>query len=69
MLPGLKNEQKVDLKDDKWTRKEKIVLLIALVSALAILVYSSIFVFTMIPTSKIMPSNELWNSTITFFTE
>ena len=69
MLPGLKNEQKVDLKDDKWTRKEKMVLLIALVSALAILVYSSIFVFTMIPTSKIMPSNELWNSTITFFTE
>ena len=69
MLAGLKTEQKVDLKDDKWTRKEKMVLLIALVSALAILVYSTIFVFTMIPTSKIMPSNELWNSTITFFTE
>jgi flagellar biosynthesis/type III secretory pathway M-ring protein FliF/YscJ len=55
MLAGLKTQKKVDLKDDKWTRKEKMVLLIALVSALAVLVYSTIFVFTMIPTSKIMP--------------
>jgi len=55
MLAGLKTQKQVDLKDDKWTRKEKMVLLIALVTALAVLVYSTIFVFTMIPTSKIMP--------------
>lgn len=69
MLAELKAEKKLDLHDDKWTRKEKIVLLIALVSALCVLVYSTIFVFTMIPTSKVMPSNDQWNNAINFFTK
>jgi hypothetical protein len=57
------------LKDDKWSRKEKLVVLVALVSALAVMVYSTIFVFVVIPKSKIITENLQWNSILTFFTK